>query len=54
MFGLASLGERGVRSVVEMLKNELELTMALSGCTTLQDITRTHVMTDYDKFHSKL
>ncbi|XP_056162829.1 peroxisomal (S)-2-hydroxyacid oxidase GLO4-like isoform X4 [Syzygium oleosum] len=31
VYGLAAKGETGVRSVTEMLKDELELTMALSG-----------------------
>ncbi|BBG98767.1 Aldolase-type TIM barrel family protein [Prunus dulcis] len=32
VYGLAANGERGVRRVIEMLKDEFELTMALSGC----------------------
>ncbi|XP_075107356.1 peroxisomal (S)-2-hydroxyacid oxidase GLO4 isoform X1 [Nicotiana tabacum] len=44
--GLAAKGEHGVKQVVEMLKNELELTMALSGCCTINDITTSHVKTD--------
>ncbi|KAH7846176.1 hypothetical protein Vadar_010801 [Vaccinium darrowii] len=43
LYGLAAKGEQGVRQVMEMLKNELELTMALSGCPTLKDITRSHL-----------
>ncbi|KAH7865313.1 hypothetical protein Vadar_004992 [Vaccinium darrowii] len=43
LYGLAAKGEQGVRQVMEMLKNELELTMALSGCPTLKDITRSHI-----------
>ena len=56
IYGLAARGQNGVRSVIEMLKNELELTMALSGCPTLSDITRSHVttQTDHESFHSKL
>ncbi|GMN36819.1 hypothetical protein TIFTF001_006315 [Ficus carica] len=52
----AVLGQNGVRSVIEMLKNELELTMGLSGCPTLSDITRSHVrkQTDHESFYSKL
>ncbi|KAI8544730.1 hypothetical protein RHMOL_Rhmol08G0317900 [Rhododendron molle] len=43
LYGLAAKGEYGVRRVIEMLKAELELTMALSGCPTLKDITRSHL-----------
>ncbi|XP_019196445.1 PREDICTED: peroxisomal (S)-2-hydroxy-acid oxidase GLO4 [Ipomoea nil] len=48
LFGLAAKGEHGVRQVIEMLKNELELTMALSGCCTIKDITRSHVRTEHE------
>ncbi|KAF5787952.1 putative (S)-2-hydroxy-acid oxidase [Helianthus annuus] len=48
VFGLAAKGEYGVKRVIEMLKDELELTMALSGCPTLNDITRNHVRTQID------
>ncbi|XP_048130527.1 peroxisomal (S)-2-hydroxyacid oxidase GLO4-like isoform X2 [Rhodamnia argentea] len=54
VYGLAVKGETGVRRVTEMLKDELELTMALSGCPTLKDITRGHVITDPERLHSSL
>ena len=54
VYGLAAMGENGVKSVIEMLKNELELTMALSGCPSIRDITRSHVMTERERLHSKL
>ncbi|CAL5439410.1 unnamed protein product [Camellia sinensis] len=54
LYGLAAKGEYGVRSVIEMLKDELELTMALSGCPTVKDITRSHVRTEYDRFNCRL
>ncbi|CAL5361118.1 unnamed protein product [Camellia sinensis] len=44
LYGLAAKGENGVRRVIEMLKDELELTMALSGCPTVKDITRSHAL----------
>lgn len=46
IFALAADGEAGVRKVLEMLRDELELTMALSGCTSLKQITRNHIMTE--------
>ncbi|XP_028122895.1 peroxisomal (S)-2-hydroxy-acid oxidase GLO4-like isoform X3 [Camellia sinensis] len=54
LYGLAAKGEYGVRRVIEMLKDELELTMALSGCPTVKDVTRSHVRTEYDRFNCRL
>uniref|UniRef100_A0A2P2PSQ6 Uncharacterized protein n=1 Tax=Rhizophora mucronata TaxID=61149 RepID=A0A2P2PSQ6_RHIMU len=31
-----------------MLRDEFELTMALSGCRSLKEITRNHIITDWD------
>lgn len=38
LWGLAANGAEGVYSVLEMLRRELELAMALAGCPTLVDI----------------
>lgn len=46
VFALAADGEAGVRKVLQMLRDELELTMALSGCTSLKEITRNHIITE--------
>ncbi|XP_076930143.1 peroxisomal (S)-2-hydroxyacid oxidase GLO4-like [Bidens hawaiensis] len=54
VYGLAAKGEYGVRRVIEMLKDELELTMALSGCTTLNNITRNHVSAQVDNHYCRL
>lgn len=51
LFSLAAEGEAGVRKVLQMLRDELELTMALSGCCSLRDITRGHVLTKSDMLH---
>jgi 4-hydroxymandelate oxidase len=40
LWGLASGAEAGVRCVLEMLRQEFDLAMALSGCPTLSAITR--------------
>ncbi|HYZ72324.1 MAG TPA: alpha-hydroxy-acid oxidizing protein [Chthoniobacterales bacterium] len=40
LLGLASGAEAGVRYVLEMLRQESDLAMALSGCPTLSSITR--------------
>uniref|UniRef100_A0A5B7AE10 (S)-2-hydroxy-acid oxidase n=1 Tax=Davidia involucrata TaxID=16924 RepID=A0A5B7AE10_DAVIN len=54
IYGLAAKGEYGVRRVIEMLKDELELTMALSGCPTVKDITKSHVRTEQDRLQCRL
>ncbi|KAL6996224.1 hydroxyacylglutathione hydrolase glo4 [Sarracenia purpurea var. burkii] len=54
IYGLAAKGEYGVQRVIEMLKDELELTMALSGCPTVKDVTRNHVRTERDRLNCRL
>lgn len=49
LFSLAAEGEAGVKKVLQMLRDEFELTMALSGCRSLKEITRDHVMTEWDR-----
>ncbi|XP_039684903.1 (S)-2-hydroxy-acid oxidase GLO1 [Medicago truncatula] len=49
VFSLAADGEAGVRKVLKMLHDELEITMALCGCCSLKDITRDHVVTEWDR-----
>ncbi|GER33620.1 peroxisomal (S)-2-hydroxy-acid oxidase [Striga asiatica] len=48
VFSLAADGEAGVKKVLQMLKDEFELTMALSGCRSLSEITRDHIVTEWD------
>jgi isopentenyl diphosphate isomerase/L-lactate dehydrogenase-like FMN-dependent dehydrogenase len=43
LWGLAADGEAGVSRVLQMLRSELELAMALSGCPTIADITAAHI-----------
>lgn len=54
LYGLAVDGEAGIKNVLKMLRNELEMTMALSGCTSLEDITRDRVLTESDKIHRSI
>jgi (S)-2-hydroxy-acid oxidase len=49
LYSLAVDGEAGVRKMLQMLRDELELAMALGGCPSLRDITRAHVVTDGDR-----
>ncbi|XP_074272510.1 glycolate oxidase 1-like [Silene latifolia] len=48
LFALAVDGENGVRKMLQMLRDEFELAMTLSGCQSVGMITRSHVMTASD------
>jgi 4-hydroxymandelate oxidase len=43
LFGLAARGEEGVAHVLELLRAEVELGLALLGCASPADVTRDHV-----------
>ena len=43
VWGLGANGEDGARTVLQMLRDEVELAMALCGCTSLSSVTREHV-----------
>ena len=43
-YGLAIAGERGVREVIDNVVAELDLTMGLSGCRSIAEVTRECVM----------
>jgi isopentenyl diphosphate isomerase/L-lactate dehydrogenase-like FMN-dependent dehydrogenase len=43
LWGLAAAGEEGARHVLELLRDELELALLLSGCPTPADVTSAHV-----------
>lgn len=43
LWGLAAGGEAGARRVLELLREELELTLALCGCASPAGLTRGHV-----------
>jgi 4-hydroxymandelate oxidase len=40
LWGLSVAGETGVKHVLEILRDELSIAMALSGCRTIEDIDR--------------
>jgi 4-hydroxymandelate oxidase len=44
LWGLAVAGEVGVSHVIELLRSELDIAMALSGCADIQDIDRSLVI----------
>jgi len=43
LWGLAAAGSEGVARVLGMLREELQLTLGLCGCTSPGDLTRAHV-----------
>lgn len=43
IWGLAANGAMGVAHVIRMLRDELEMTMALTGCSVLSDINRSRL-----------
>ena len=43
LWGLGAGGAEGARQVLELLRAELELALALCGCTSPAEVTRTHV-----------
>lgn len=44
IWGLAVNGQKGVENVIEIMKKELDITMALTGCRTINDICKTMVV----------
>jgi 4-hydroxymandelate oxidase len=40
LWGLAAGGQEGVELALDLLRQELDLAMALAGCTNLKTITR--------------
>ncbi|GBG75082.1 Glycolate oxidase (GOX)-like protein [Chara braunii] len=48
-FALATDGEAGVKKLLDILRDEFELAMALAGCTTISEIKRCHVQTEADR-----
>ncbi|XP_077998055.1 2-Hydroxyacid oxidase 2-like [Glandiceps talaboti] len=52
IFGLAYKGADGVKQVLQILRDELNLSMALTGCSQLEDITPSLLMKSV--YHSKL
>jgi isopentenyl diphosphate isomerase/L-lactate dehydrogenase-like FMN-dependent dehydrogenase len=43
LWGLAAAGEEGVAHVLQLLRDEIELGLALLGCTSPADVSRAHV-----------
>ena len=47
-------GEAGATKVLQMLRDEFELTMALMGVRSVKEIRREHVQTEQDAFKKLL
>jgi isopentenyl diphosphate isomerase/L-lactate dehydrogenase-like FMN-dependent dehydrogenase len=43
LWGLAVAGEEGARHVLELMRAEIGLALALLGCASSEDVTRAHV-----------
>ena len=50
LWGLAYDGENGVSKTFEILKRELDLSMALAGCTSVENIPRELVLAPKSKY----
>lgn len=46
LYGLAVNGQKGVEDILNILKQELDLAMALSGICKIEDITNEYVVHD--------
>ena len=51
LWGLTLDGQKGVELTLEMLRKELDLAMALSGCVDVNDINKNLIKLN---FHAKL
>ncbi len=49
LWGLAVAGQSGVLTVLEMLRSEFDLSMALSGCQSIGDITPDLIAAEYPR-----
>ncbi|CAF3636927.1 unnamed protein product [Rotaria socialis] len=55
LWGLAVDGEKGVNNVLQILKNEFQTAMMLSGCQTIEDISKNDILVmNGNKNESKL
>lgn len=52
LWGLAYSGEEGVKCVLEVLKNEFDYSLALTGCASINDITKDMIV--HESYYSRL
>ena len=53
LYAMSCYGQNGVERAIDILKEELEMVMRLSGCPSISDITRQHVITKDLANHSQ-
>jgi (S)-mandelate dehydrogenase len=46
LYGLAAAGEAGVDNVLDLLKDEVDRTLAQIGCASARELSPDYVMTD--------
>lgn len=44
LWGLAHSGEKGAKAVLDMMKRDIDQTLALAGCKSISEITRDMVV----------
>merc|ERR1711963_324775 len=54
LYSLASYGDRGIVRMVQMLQDELQMVMRLSGTQNITSITRDHVITKSRRPHCSI
>jgi L-lactate dehydrogenase (cytochrome) len=47
MYGLGALGEQGVTTALNIIQNELDLSMAFCGKTDIQSVDRSILLTSF-------
>ncbi|XP_037948816.1 peroxisomal (S)-2-hydroxy-acid oxidase GLO5 [Teleopsis dalmanni] len=52
LWGLACGGQKGVEDMLSVLKNDFEITLALTGCQTLNDINKDMIV--HESYYAKL
>lgn len=52
LWGLAVKGQQGVEHILDLLRKELDVAMALAGCQKVEDITPNHVV--HESLYAKL
>jgi len=40
LYGLAAMGEAGVRAAIDVIRNEMDITMMLTGVRPMREVTR--------------
>ena len=49
LYGLGAGGQQGVRACIDVIRKELDVTMALTGCSRVDQIDR-RVLADWESY----